>query len=174
MSYAAVVAKGGPQDPQDAYVAPICSSAAPPVETVIPTDSSVASLIDVDSGVSVVSSDFQDQPVKTYTQAERLELEAQVAAEEEAARVRAAKRKSKVQNAGGDLLAWFKDPVHSGGAFASTALLVTLGVFGYKKYKVGEFSWKTAGIGASVLVGFSLVEFYATKFAQNYLKKKQN
>ncbi|KAF3904893.1 hypothetical protein ABW20_dc0107493 [Dactylellina cionopaga] len=153
-------------------------SAAPQVDSVIPTDSSVASLIDVDSGVSVVSSDFPDQQVQTYTQAERLELEAQVAAEEEAARKAAAERnakRAKAKNAGSELLAWFKDPVHSSGAVASTALLVTLGVLGWRKYRVGQFGWKTVGIGAGVLAGFSLVEYYATKFAQSYIsKKKQN
>ncbi|KAF3908288.1 hypothetical protein AA313_de0206204 [Arthrobotrys entomopaga] len=178
MSYAEVVAKGGPQDPEEAYVTythPQLHCAAPPVESVIPTDDSVASLIDVDSGVSVVSSEFPDQQVKTYTQAERLEMEAQVAAEEEAARAEAAKRRSRAKEAGTDLLAWFKDPVHSGGTVLSTLLLVGLGVVGWRKYKVGQFNIKTAGIGAGILVGFSLVEYYATKFAKGYIsKKKQN
>ncbi|KAK6346712.1 hypothetical protein TWF696_006827 [Orbilia brochopaga] len=171
-SYAEVVAKGGPQNPEEAYVH---LTAAPPVDTVIPSDSSVASLVDVDSGVSVVSSDFPDQQVKTYTQAERLDLEAAVAAEEEAARAAAAKKggRSKAADKGTELLAWFKDPVHSGGAVVSTVLVLALGVVGVRKIRAGTFDLKTAGIGAGVLVGFSLVEYYVTKFAQSWVAKKK-
>lgn len=167
-SYAEVAARGGPQDPEEA--------AAPPVDTVIPSDSSVASLIDVDSGVSVVSSDFPDQTVKTYTQAERLDIEAAVAAEEEAARAAAAKKRGgrgQAADKGRELLAWFKDPIHSGGAVASTFLVLALGVVGIRKVRAGTFDLKTAGIGAGVLVGFSLVEYYVTKFAQSYIAKKK-
>ncbi|KAK6343484.1 hypothetical protein TWF730_011073 [Orbilia blumenaviensis] len=165
-SYAEVAARGGPQDPEEA--------AAPPVDEVIPTDSSVASLVDVDSGVSVVSSDFPNQPVKTYTQAERLEMEAAVEAEENAARQAAAKKR-KGGKSESDVVVWFKDPVHSGGAIVSTVLVVGLGVVGWRKYKLGQFSWATAGIGAGILAGVSLVEYFVGKFAQSYLtKKKQN
>ncbi|KAK6525819.1 hypothetical protein TWF281_010862 [Arthrobotrys megalospora] len=184
MSYAEVVAKGGPQDPEERhflvhrYGHVILTfdvySTAPPVDQVIPTDSSVASLVDVDSGVSVVSSDFPNQPVKTYTQAQRLELEAAVEAEENAAR-EAAARKRKGAKGDSDIVAWLKDPVHSGGAVVSTVLVLGLGVVGWRKYQVGQFSWKTAGIGAGILAGVSLVEYFVGKFAQSYLtKKKQN
>lgn len=164
MSYAEVAARGGPQDPAEAT--------APPVDEVIRTDSSVASLVDVDSGVSVVSSDFPDQPVKTYTQAERLELEAAVEAEENAARAAAAKKR-KSGKSESDVVTWFKDPVHSGGAVVSTILVVGLGVVGWRKYKLGQFSWATAGIGAGILAGVSLVEYFVGKFAQSYLTKRR-
>ncbi|KAF3937263.1 hypothetical protein ABW19_dt0200010 [Dactylella cylindrospora] len=165
MSYAEVVARGGPQDPEDLTSSRKLNSAAPPLDTVIPTDSSVASLIDVDTGVSVVSSDFPDQEVKTYTQAERLELEAAVAEEEEAARKAAAKKKQKdkAKDIGNEILVWFKDPVNSGNAVVSTVLAVTLGVLGYRRVKAGTFGWKTAGVGAAILAGFSLADFYATQ-----------
>ncbi|KAF3903071.1 hypothetical protein ABW21_db0201751 [Orbilia brochopaga] len=160
-SYAEVVAKGGPQDPEEAYDDEYANrryvcirSAAPPVDTVIPSDSSVASLIDVDS-------------------AERLDLEAAVAAEEEAARAAAKKRSSKAHEKGGEILAWFKDPVHSSGAVVSTVLVLALGVVGVRKIRAGTFDLKTAGIGAGVLVGFSLVEYYVTKFAQSWVAKKK-
>ncbi|KAK6507629.1 hypothetical protein TWF481_006055 [Arthrobotrys musiformis] len=149
-------------------------SAAPPVPEIIPTDSSVASLIDVDSGVSVVSSDFPNQPIKTYTQAERIEVEAAVEAEEKAAREAAAKRR-KSSKSESEVVVWFKDPVHSGGAIVSTVLVVGLGVVGWRKYRAGHFSWGTAGIGAGILAGVSLVEYFVGKFAQTYItKKKQN
>ncbi|RVD89731.1 uncharacterized protein DFL_000725 [Arthrobotrys flagrans] len=152
----------------------ILKSAAPPVPEIAPSDASVAPLVDVDSGVSVVSSDFPDQPIKTYTQAERLELEAAVEAEEKAAREAAAKKR-KGGKGDSDVVVWFKDPVHSGGAVVSTVLVVGLGVVGWRKYKLGQFSWSTAGIGAGILAGVSLVEYFVGKFAQSHFaKKKQN
>lgn len=45
----------------DAYM--LSHSRANPVNEVIPIDSSIGSLIDVDSGVSVVDSDFLDKEV---------------------------------------------------------------------------------------------------------------
>ncbi|KAF3289918.1 hypothetical protein TWF970_003661 [Orbilia oligospora] len=146
---------------------------APPVPEIVPSDSSVASLVDVDSGISVVSSDFPNQPVKTYTQAERIELEAAVEAEESAAREAAAKKKKKGGKSESDLVVWLKDPVHSGGAIVSTVLVVGLGVVGWRKYRLGQFSWSTAGIGAGILAGVSLVEYFVGKFAQSYLTKRK-
>ncbi|KAF3188108.1 hypothetical protein TWF225_003880 [Orbilia oligospora] len=178
MSYAEVAARGGPQDPEEIHMFPLLrpervpGCAAPPVPEIVPSDSSVASLVDVDSGISVVSSDFPNQPVKTYTQAERLELEAAVEAEESAAREAAAKKK-KGGKSESDLVVWLKDPVHSGGAIVSTVLVVGLGVVGWRKYRLGQFSWSTAGIGAGILAGVSLVEYFVGKFAQSYLTKRK-
>merc|ERR1712000_420668 len=72
MSYADIAAKGPKQSPEE----------APALE---PSESESASLIDVDSPhVSSVKSDFQEQEVKTETQAERLEREAEDKARAEA------------------------------------------------------------------------------------------
>lgn len=49
-------------------VYPLFHSRANPVDEVIPIDSSVESLIDVDSGVSVVDSDFLDREVISTSQ----------------------------------------------------------------------------------------------------------
>lgn len=69
MSYADVAAKGPKQTPEEKM--------APPVPTIEHEDSA-SSLVDVDSPhVSSVKSDFDDQVVKTETQAKRLEHEAE-------------------------------------------------------------------------------------------------
>merc|ERR1712000_745476 len=70
MSYADIAAKGPKQSPEEAR--------AHPVPALEPSESESASLIDVDSPhVSSVKSDFQEQEVKTETQAERMEHEAE-------------------------------------------------------------------------------------------------
>jgi len=70
MSYADAAASGPKQTPEQAR------APAPP-EVIHTTDSSTASLIDVDSDhVSTVASDFSAQETKTRTQAERYEREA--------------------------------------------------------------------------------------------------
>lgn len=63
---------------------PPCShSRAQPLPQVEPTESSASSLIDVDSPhVSSVTSDYKEKPVKTTTQAERLEHEVEDASRE--------------------------------------------------------------------------------------------
>jgi len=170
MSYAEVTAKGGPQDPKEA--------AAPQLDTVIPETESVR-FIDVDTGVSVVSSDFPDQPVKTQTQAERLDLEATVAAEEEAARKKAAsskgkgKAKARAGHAAEEVGEFFKDPVNATNAILSTALVLGLGYSGLRKWKEGALTWKLVGLWTAGIAAFSLVDFYASQWATDFFAKKK-
>jgi hypothetical protein len=68
MSYADIAARGPKQTPEEA--------AAPPVPEINHDSSTTSSLIDVDSPhVVSVPSDFEEQKVKTETQATRLEHE---------------------------------------------------------------------------------------------------
>lgn len=70
MSYADIAAKGPKQTPEEKM--------APALPTVAHDEDSASSLVDVDSPhVSSVRSDFEDQKVKTETQATRLEHEAE-------------------------------------------------------------------------------------------------
>lgn len=70
MSYADIAARGPKQTPEEA--------AAPPVPEINHDSSTTSSLIDVDSPhVVSVPSDFEEQKVKTETQATRLEHEAE-------------------------------------------------------------------------------------------------
>lgn len=70
MSYADIAAKGPKQSPSEA--------AAPALPEIEHDTSTTSSLVDVDSPhVSSVRSDFEDQAVKTDTQATRLEHESE-------------------------------------------------------------------------------------------------
>jgi len=168
MSYAAAVAKGGPQAPEDA--------AAPQVDSVIPETESVH-LIDVDSGVSVVSSDFPDQAVKTQTQADRIDIEKAVAAEEDEARQKAAaarsKAKAKGKEAAGEIQEFFKDPVNATNAICNTILVVFLGVAGWRKWKAGQLTWKVIGITTAGIAAYSTANFFASQWASDYISKNK-
>ena len=62
-------------------------SRAPPVPHLEPDESQASSLIDVDSPhVVSVKSDFEEQAIKTETQAERIEREQEAKAREAAAK----------------------------------------------------------------------------------------
>jgi hypothetical protein len=50
-----------------------------------------------------------------------------------------------------------------GNAVLSVALFGALGYGAYVKYRAGEFTWKVVGIGAAILGGFSVVDYYATQ-----------
>jgi uncharacterized phage infection (PIP) family protein YhgE len=92
MSYADIAAKGPKQSPSEA--------AAPPLPELEHDTASTSSLVDVDSPhVSSVRSDFEDQAVKTETQATRLEHEsedkARAAQKKAAAKAQELKEESK-------------------------------------------------------------------------------
>jgi len=176
MDYAAVAAKGANQSPEEAR--------APPVDTIIPNESaSTTTLVDVDSGVSVVPSDFREQPVKTETQATRLELEA----EAEAAAAAAAAEQRNQQNGSSkgpsSKKAQAKKQVRQAEDYAEkhpmqvintilgSVAVLALGLGAYKKYKVGELSWKVVGIWGGAAAAVAAVDILATRF---YLKKKSN
>jgi len=168
-SYAAIASRGPKQTPEEA--------AAPQLAEIEPSETSVGSLIDVDSGVSVVDSDFREHEIKTETQAHRREIEEEVAEEEAEARAKAesvkkdVKKKAKV--AGKKAEDYTGNPVYATNAVLSTILAITLGVNAYNKYKVGQFSWKLVGIYTGAIAAFGAVDFYATKFAnQKYAESK--
>ena len=107
------------------------------------------SLVDVDSPhISSVPSDFSTQSIKTETQADRLEHEAEDAERREAAAERRArgggssssssgkhdKRKERAKQEAGN-------PVVLGNSVAIFALTAALGWGAYRKYRVGELSW---------------------------------
>ncbi|KAI0007652.1 hypothetical protein F4779DRAFT_590825 [Xylariaceae sp. FL0662B] len=159
MSYAAAAASGPKQSPQEA--------AAPQPPSIQTSETaSTGSLIDVDTpSVRTVPSDFQEQEVKTETQAARQERE------DEAQRARAeadlAKKKGsgKVKRADDVLTKWFaelSDNATAAIAVTNIAALVGVGSFvGYKAwalYDRGSLGWKHIGVGAGVLAGLGIVE----------------
>lgn len=144
-------------------------AAAPqPPQVELSESRSSSSLIDVDApSVRTVPSDFLDQEVKTETQAERLEREADAAAGKARAEADLAKKKTagKARKADNWLTKQFEDM--SEGAASTLVLtnfLAVVGLSGYLGYKAwglyerGRFSWKHAGIGLGVLSAVGVFE----------------
>lgn len=147
------------------------NSRAPPVDTIIPNESATTtSLVDVDSGVSLVPPDFQEQSVKTETQAARIESEAEAA--------RAAEEKERNQQNGSSKDSKkaqvkkqakraedyaHRHPVQLVNSILGTVAAVALGVGAYRKYKVGELSWKVVGIWGGAAAAIAAVDILATR-----------
>ncbi|KKY35575.1 putative mitochondrial intermembrane space import and assembly protein 40 [Diaporthe ampelina] len=153
-SYADVAASGPKQSPEDA--------AAPQPPQIIPNESvttSTSSLVDVDSqSVRTVPSDFLEQSVQTDTQQARLEREHEEQTARDKARQKKEAAKKKAARADNWILsrlAALSDGQANALAAANVALVVGLsGVLGYKAWGLherGQFSWKTAGIGAGIV-----------------------
>ncbi|KAF5003450.1 hypothetical protein FDECE_10000 [Fusarium decemcellulare] len=155
MSYADVAASGPKQSPEDA--------AAPQPPEIIPNESaSTASLVDVDlPSVHTVNSDFLDQPVKTETQAARIEREEE-AREEKRKRDAAAAKARETDNWLIRQFASLSDGSATGLVIANLATVVGLSAYlGYKGwglYEKGRLDWKAVGIGAGILASVSAVE----------------
>ncbi|KAL2682877.1 hypothetical protein Neosp_007335 [[Neocosmospora] mangrovei] len=155
MSYADVAASGPKQSPQDA--------AAPQPPEIISTESaSTASLIDVDlPSVHTVNSEFLDQPVKTETQAARIEREEE-AREEKRKRDAAAAKARKTDNWLIQQFSRLSDGSATSLVIANFATVVGLSAYlGYKGwglYEKGKLDWKAVGIGAGILASVSAAE----------------
>ncbi|RSL96919.1 hypothetical protein CEP52_011190 [Fusarium oligoseptatum] len=155
MSYADVAASGPKQSPQDA--------AAPQPPEIISTESaSTASLIDVDlPSVHTVNSEFLDQPVKTETQAARIEREEE-AREEKSKRDAAAAKARQTDNWLIQQFSRLSDGSATGLVTANFATVVGLSAYlGYKGwglYEKGRLDWKAVGIGAGILASVSAAE----------------
>merc|ERR1712144_77021 len=131
MSYAAAAASGPSQSAEE--------KRAPVIPELEHTDSpSTSSLIDVDTeSVHTVPSDFSSQPIKTETQRDRVEHEAEVI--EERAKKAYAESKAKAEKAEKEAKAKAKKdiPVYIGNAVAVVALSAGLGFGAYRKYAAG-------------------------------------
>ncbi|KAL5472806.1 hypothetical protein PMIN07_000474 [Paraphaeosphaeria minitans] len=177
MSYADVAAKGPKQSPEDSiFIFP--QSRAPSQPIVERSDDSVSSLVDVDSPhVSSVPSDFEQQTVKTDTQAERIEFEqkAKEASEEAAHQAEVAKDKAK-EKAKNDAHIAKKNagnPVVLGNVVTVGILGTVLGVGAYRKYAANQLTWKVVGAWAGVVGLFAVGDYYVSNyFFQKYPPKK--
>lgn len=167
LSYAAVASHNADQSPEEAR--------APPVPEIAHEEPERAT-IDVDSGVSVVPSDFLEQKIKTDTQATRIELEQEALEAAEQRRVeehlaaQAAKKKAKKYTGSG--------AAHGKSAEEVVALVnsvlggvaaVVLGVGAYRKWSVGQLTWRTAGIWLGGAAAVGGVDFLLSRF---YLQKR--
>lgn len=172
MSYADAVATGPPQSAEEA--------SAPPVPEIIPTDSSIESLVDVDSGVTVVTSDFEDQDIKTETQAIRLELEAE--AEEDRQREleeseknskeaapHSKEKKEKAKDAASTVKSYAEIPVVALNGVVGALAAVSLGYGAYRKHSAGQLSWSVVGLWSAGLAAVAGADFAISKWLyQNY------
>lgn len=131
------------------------------------SDDSVHSLVDVDSPhVSSVPSDFESQPVKTETQAERIQLEER--AKEQAAKEKELKKKAEAKAKRGAHLAKenSNNPVILGNAVTVGILGTFLGVGAYRKYVANELTWKVVGAWAGAVGLFALGDYYVSKYVK--------
>jgi FKBP-type peptidyl-prolyl cis-trans isomerase len=132
------------------------------------TDDSVHSLVDVDSPhISSVPSDYDEQSVKTDTQAERMEreeAEAEQAKQAKQAAEHKAEQAKKKAARGKELAKENADnPVVIGNAVVLGLAATVLGVGAYRKWSVGELSWKVAGAWMGVVGAFGVADFYVSK-----------
>ncbi|KAF2713251.1 hypothetical protein K504DRAFT_423719 [Pleomassaria siparia CBS 279.74] len=171
MSYADVAARGPKQTAEEQARAP----AMPEIEK---TDDSVSSLVDVDSPhISSVPSDFESQPVKTETQADRIELEdrtreAVAEAKEEAKRAKD-KAKAKASRGNDYVRENAQNPVLIGNALTVGILGTVIGVGAYRKYVRDELSWKVVGAWAGVVGLFAAGDYYVSQYLfKKYPTKK--
>ncbi|KAJ5443425.1 uncharacterized protein N7458_007297 [Penicillium daleae] len=150
MSYADAAAKGPKQSPEE------------------DESESTASLIDVDSPhVQAVDPDFLNQEVKTTTQAERLEREAQDAVAKRAQEESAKKAKARKAKSRG-LVANSDNPVFITNAVVATLVGAGLGFGAYRKHVEGKLSWEVVGLWSGAVGAFGVVDYFVSKwFLQN-------
>lgn len=124
-------------------------------------------MIDVDSPhISQVPTDYQQQEIKTETQAERerLEEEAKEKAEElkRQAGLEKEKAKKEAKKAANVMQENSDNPVVIGNAVTIAALGGLLGFGAYRKYTAGELTWKVAGLWAGAVGLFGVADYFVS------------
>lgn len=132
------------------------------------TDDEVHELIDVDSPhISSVPSDFESQSIQTETQQREHELEAEAKERADQLKAEAEHKKEQAKEQAKKLAAKAdknKDnPVVLSNAIGLTVLGGLLGYGAYRKYSVGELSWKVAGAWAGVVGVFAVADYYTSQ-----------
>jgi anthranilate phosphoribosyltransferase len=141
------------------------------------TESEAASLVDVDSPhVSSVKSDFEDQAIKTRTQATRKEHEAEDNAEEYArkasdaaseakkkAGVKGKEAKEKAKASSKKLQDNRDNPVVMGNVVIVTVGAIALAAGAYQKHQEGKLDWQLAGTVAGVVGVLGVADYFASK-----------
>ena len=117
-------------------------------------------------------SDFKSQDVKTTTQAERLEREAQQAEMRLKAEVEHAEKefhkkekaaKEKVKKTAGHFERNSDNPVFIGNAIAVVVLSAGLGFGAYRKYAAGELTWKVVAAWTGLVGLFAAGDYYLSQ-----------
>ena len=142
-------------------------SAAPNLAEVENTESeNPSSLVDVDSPhVSSVPSNFEDQSVKTSTQADRLEREAEerVQQAKRGAKKEADHAKNKARGAGSAVSRNRDNPVVIGNALLVVLAAAGLGFGAYRKQVEGTLTWKVAGLWSSAVGAVAVGDYFVSK-----------
>jgi hypothetical protein len=134
-------------------------------------------LIDVDSPhVSSVTSDFREQAVKTETQAERLEHEAEdkaraaakeISREGESAKKKAATKgkqiKDELKKDGRKLNENRDNPVVVGNALIWGIATIAIGYGAYQKHSEGKLDWQLAGTVAAGVGAFAVADYFGSR-----------
>ena len=153
-------------------------SRAPAPAEIERTESEATSLVDVDSPhVSSVKSDFEDQAVKTETQATRMEHEAEdkgrvyrekasdaAADAKKKASTKGKEAKAKAKEGGKKLQDNRDNPVVIGNAVILVAGSAALAFGAYKKHSEGQLDWKLAGTVAGIVGAFGVADYFASKY----------
>ncbi|EXJ64702.1 hypothetical protein A1O7_01040 [Cladophialophora yegresii CBS 114405] len=182
MSYADIAAKGPKQSPEEVRhpvllvetVPKLTNNRLPSLE---PSESESASLVDVDSPhVSSVTSDFREQSVKTDTQAERLEHEAEdkaraaareISHDADSAKKKAATKgkqiKDELKKDGNKLNENRDNPVVIGNALIWGIATVAIGYGAYQKHTEGKLDWQLAGTVAGAVGAFAVADYFGSK-----------
>ena len=144
-----------------------CYRRAPHLPELRHEDDSVHSLVDVDSPhISSVPSDYDEQSVKTDTQAERerQEDEARERAEDLKRQAQRKKEQTKreAKKAGKTIQGNSDNPVVVGNAVTIAAFGGLIGYGAYRKYTAGELTWKVAGLWAGAVGLFGVADYYVS------------
>ncbi|KAI5785066.1 hypothetical protein DFH27DRAFT_528603 [Peziza echinospora] len=158
------------------YAAAAARNSEQSAEEVIPT-TETTNLVDVDSGsVNVVPADFLEQEIQTSTQAQRIaleEVEAEAAAAAAADRIPKPKKKKSTQTSTSAALAAIKPylpRLEVVNAILGGAATVALGIAAWRRYRVGDVSWKTAGLWTGVVAAVAAVDALGLRFFQQSQK----
>lgn len=112
-------------------------------------------------------SDYEEQSVKTDTQAERerLEAEAKDKADElkQKASIKKEQAKSQSKKIGQQVQANSDNPVFIGNAVTIVGLGGLLGYGAYRKHIAGELTWKVAGLWAGAVGLFGVADYFVSQ-----------
>lgn len=129
-----------------------------------------------------MKSDFEDQKVKTETQAVRLEHEAEARArhlQQEAAEAvdkgkkkaaaKAKEAKAAIKRDGKKLSENRDNPVFIANSLIWGIGAVAIGYGAYKKHSEGQLDWKLAGTVAGAVAAFGVVDYLASRYNAPFL-----
>lgn len=153
-------------------------SRAAPVPSLQHSESETASLIDVDSPhVSSVRSDFEEQAVKTETQAARLEHEAEDKARAKAAKAeeaakearekaeeKAARAKAAAKKEAQKLKENRDNPVYVANTLIWGIGAIALAVGAYQKHTEGKLDAKLVGTTAAAVGAFAVADYFGSQY----------